>query len=111
MWEGIGLGAAVSGLNGLGAWLFLRWAFSKKSTLFMQIFFGGMVGRLMLVSAISLLLLEYTPVHRMAYAGSLMVCYLFFLIAEVVFIHQKAKKERAHRIENIPLKNNDPRKG
>lgn len=105
MWEGIGLGIAVAGLNGLGAWLFLRWAFGKKFTLFMQIFFGGMVGRLMLVGAISLLLLKFTSVHRMAYVGSLMACYMFFLIGEVILILLKTKKEREHRTENRPQGN------
>jgi len=90
MWAGIVVGIAIAGLNGLGAWLILWWALKKNPVRFIQIFFGGMVGRLVLVGAASFLVLKFTSVHRAGYVGGLMGFYLLFLIAEVIFIHRQA---------------------
>jgi len=97
MWEGIGVGFAVATLNGLAAWLILRYGLSKGGNLFMQIFLGGMVGRLLLVSATCLLLLLFTSIHRVAFTGSLMGGYVLFLIAEVAYILKKGVEKQQEK--------------
>jgi len=92
MWEGIGVGCTVAVLNGLVAWLLLRRAFARGGPLFMQIFLGSMAGRLILVGAVSFLLLQFTDIHRTAYAGSLMAGYLIFLVAEVAYVQYRAAR-------------------
>jgi hypothetical protein len=94
MGTGIGIGLAVAAMNGLAAWLLLRWAFTREVRLFVPLFFGGMVGRLLLTGALSLILLLFTPIHRLAYAGSLLVGYLIFLAAEVGYIQYMFKKKK-----------------
>jgi len=94
MWEGIGVGLTVAALNGLVAWLILQYGLSKGGTLFMQIFLGGMVARLLLVSATCLLLLLFTSIHRVGFTGSLMGGYVLFLIAEVAYILKKEASKR-----------------
>lgn len=94
MWEGLIAGMAVAGLNGLVAWLILRWAFDKSMMSFMKGVMGGMVGRLFLVGIASFLVLKFTAVDRVAYVAGLMAVYLFFLVVEIVFILRKTKKSK-----------------
>ena len=91
-WEGIAAGVAVASLSGAGALLLLRRALPKPFVPFMQVFFGGMVGKLLLVGTASFLLLKFTSVHRAAYLVSLVICYLLFLAGEVVFLHRKGRE-------------------
>lgn len=97
MWKGIGIGLSVAVLNGLIAWLLLRWSLARGGMLFVPVFLGGMVGRLFLVGAISILLLQYTSVHRAAYAASLLGGYLIFLVVEVVYVQRKGKDRKVEK--------------
>ena len=94
MWEGLIAGMAVAGLNGLVAWLILRWAFDKSMMSFMKGVMGGMVGRLFLMGIASFLVLTFTAVDRVAYFAALMAVYLLFQIVEIVFILRKTKKSK-----------------
>lgn len=103
MWTGIGAGLAVAALNGLGAWMLLRWAMTREERFFPQIFLGGVAGRLILVGGISLVVLLLMPIHRGGYVGSLLAGYLIFLVAEVIYLQKWLKKKKMYAVENNQL--------
>jgi len=103
MWTGIGVGLAVATLNGLAAWLLLRWATTRGERFFTQIFLGGVAGRLILVGGISLVVLLLVPIHRGGYVGSLLAGYLIFLVIEVIYLQKWLKKKKMYALENNRL--------
>ena len=104
MWTGIGVGLTVAVLNGLVSWLLLlRWAVTRGDRFFVQIFLGGITGRLILVGGISLLVLLLLPIHRVGYVVSLLAGYLVFLIAEVLYLQNRLKKKKMDTAENDRL--------
>ena len=103
MWTGIGVGLTVAVLNGLVSWLVLRWAVTRGDRFFVQIFLGGITGRLILVGGISLLVLLLLPIHRVGYVVSLLAGYLVFLIAEVLYLQNRLKKKKMDTAENDRL--------
>lgn len=100
MWTGAILGIAVAALNGLGAWLIMRWALNKDSLTFMKFTLGGMVGRFLLVGALSALLLIYITMHKGFYVGGLMITYVIFQSLEVrLLLKKKKRKEPAEEAD------------
>jgi hypothetical protein len=94
MWEGIVAGAAVAGLNGLGAWWTIHWTFDKSFQTFLKVFMGGILLRLVLVGAGTFLLLWYTSIHKIAFIGALIVTFVVFQIGEIVFLLRRLRKEK-----------------
>lgn len=94
MGQGIGLGIAIVALNGLGAWFLLRWGWRQRPAVFIRVFFGGMVGRLLLVGVASFSVLAFTQVHRLGFAAGLLGAYFLFLVAEVLFVRHQLRRQR-----------------
>ena len=94
MFESIVAGAAVAGLNGLGAWWTIHWTFDRSFQTFLKVFMGGVLLRLALVGVGTFLLLWYTSIHKMAYTGALIVTFIIFQIVEIVFLLKRIKKEK-----------------
>lgn len=94
MLEGIIAGAALAGLNGLGAWWTIHWTFDKSFQTFLKVFMGGVLLRLALVGLGTFLLLWYTSIHKMAYTGALIITFIIFQIVEIVFLLKRIKKEK-----------------
>ncbi|MBM3279103.1 MAG: hypothetical protein FJY95_13620 [Candidatus Handelsmanbacteria bacterium] len=86
MWEGVIAGVAVAALNGLGAWLLIRWAFDRDNQTFVLAVLGGTGVRLALVMAISVGIFKFTELQAGAYMGSLIVSFLVFQVWEIALV-------------------------
>ena len=62
MWGGLVCGVGLALLNGLIAWLSIRWTWNSPPQRFFKLFFGGMVLRFVLTVAASAALLLVAPV-------------------------------------------------
>ena len=97
MWTSMLAGVAVAALNGLLAWWLAAWSFSKDSSTFMMAVLGGMGARLVLVTAISVILFKFTNVQPVFYLAALMTIFFAVQALEIVFFLKKLRREREKR--------------
>lgn len=96
MWEGVIAGVAVASLNGLAAWMLIRWAFDRDNQLFVLAVLGGMGVRMALVVAVSVGVFKFTPLPAGAYLGGLIVAFLVFQVLEIaLLLRRRAGAKRA----------------
>ena len=94
MWEGVVAGSAVGLVNGVVAWILLRWSADRDMLAFLKAVLGGMVGRLLFVAIASLLIIKLTAVDRVAYAVALLAVYLVSLLVEVLVIVGRTRSDK-----------------
>jgi hypothetical protein len=92
MWQGIGLGAAISVVTGLVTWVLFRWALGRGAVIFTRVFIAGIGVRLLVVGAAALLVLGLTEVHRLGFGAGLVGTYLVLLIGEVAYLLRRAQR-------------------
>ncbi len=96
MWEAVIAGVAVATVNGLAAWLLIRWAFERDNQLFVLAVLGGMGVRLALVGAVSVGVFKFTQLPAGAYLGGLIVAVLVFQVLEIAWLlRRRAGAKRA----------------
>lgn len=86
MWQAVMAGVAVAALNGLAAWMLIRWAFDRDNQLFVLAVLGGMGVRMALVVAISVGVFKFTELPAGAYLGGLTVAFLVFQVLEIAWL-------------------------
>ncbi len=99
MWEGLMTGVAVAGINGLAAWLLIRWAFEKNNQVFILAVLGGMGVRLALVAAISVGVFKFTQLPAGAYLGGLISAFFICQIMEIVLLLRRRAGEGRDKTE------------
>jgi hypothetical protein len=82
-------GYLISLLNALLGYKLNTMAFNKSVKSFMVLVFGGMGIRLMMVSIILLILLQFTQLEAMSLVGSVFFFYVLFITIEIYFLHTK----------------------
>lgn len=92
MWQGFGLGAAISLVTGLVTWVLFRWALGRGPVFFTRVFVAGIGGRLLVVGAVALLVLSLTKVHRLGFGAGLVGTYLVLLAGEVAYLLRRARR-------------------
>jgi len=95
IWASVAAGVAVAGVNGLAAWLALRWAWSRPR-LVVPVVLGGMAVRLLAVGAASGLLLAFADLDAAYYAGSLILAFLVIQAVEIAAILRRSAADRGN---------------
>ena len=95
MWGGLVCGVGLALLNGLIAWLSIRWTWNSRPQRFFKLFFGGMVLRFVLTVAASAALLLVAPVDPGYFVAGLGATYIFILVIEIVAVVRRTERERA----------------
>ena len=90
--EGVAVGAAIGGLNGLAGWLTIRGTFDREFRTFMIVFMGGMLLRLLFVAAVTFAILALTEVHRFGYVGGLIAAVIAAQVIEVTALVKRSRK-------------------
>ncbi len=87
-----GIGLAL--VNGLIAWMSIRWTWNSRPQLFVKVFLGGMALRLVLVAAASAILLLVTPIHPGYFVAGLGTTYILVLVVEIVAVVRRNEREK-----------------
>lgn len=82
-------GYLISLLNALLGYKLNTMAFNRSVKSFMILVFGGMGIRLMIVSLLMLILLQFTSLDAMSLVGSVFFFYVLFITIEIYFLHTK----------------------
>lgn len=82
-------GYLISLINALLGYKLNTMAFNKSVKSFMILVFGGMGIRLMIVSLLLLILLQFTSLDAMSLVGSVFFFYVLFITIEIYFLHTK----------------------
>jgi hypothetical protein len=93
IWVSVAAGVGVAAANGLAAWLALRWAWSRPR-LVVPVVLGGMAVRLVAVGAASGLLVAFTNLDAVYYAGSLIFTFLVIQAVEIAAIVRRSAADR-----------------
>ncbi len=91
--EGLACGVGLALINGLIAWLSIRWTWNRRTQLFVQVFLGGMALRMMMTVAASALLLMLTPIHPGYFVAGLGITYILVLVLEIVAVVRRNNRE------------------
>ena len=94
-WEGLACGVGLALVNGIIAWASIQWTWSRRTQLFIKVFLGGMVLRLIIVVAASAILLTLTPIDPGYFVAGLAATYILVQILEVVAVLRRNERERA----------------
>jgi hypothetical protein len=84
-----GAGALIAMLNVLAGYAAIEYAIHRSHTTFLMVVLGGMGVRLLLMLGALVWLILGVGMHAIALTVSLLVCYLVFLVIEVLFIQKR----------------------
>ena len=96
IWAGLACGIGLALVNGVIAWLSIRWTWNSRPQLFVKVFLGGMALRLVLMAAVSAILLLVTPIHPGYFIAGLGTTYILVMILEIVAVVRRNERERQH---------------
>lgn len=82
-------GAVMSAVNFLLGFTSVEYAFDKSHTTFLKIVLGGMVGRLLAMTAVVLLLIKVYSYDALALMLALLGYYVINLTFEIIFLQKK----------------------
>ena len=82
-------GALLATVNVLLGYAAIEYSFGKSTTTFFKYVLGGMGIRFAMMAGVLVVLIKAYDYHAGALVGSMGVCYLVFLILEVMFIQKK----------------------
>jgi hypothetical protein len=85
----IAAGGVMSVVHALMGYLLVEWGFEKKSTTFLKIVLGGMVVRLLLMTAVVLVLLRVYHYDAFSLMISLLLYYVINLVLEIYLLQRK----------------------
>ena len=94
MWAGVVLGLLLAAANAVAALVVLRLALRRSAPRSVHLVLGGMVVRLLLVGAATLVVLIFTQVHRIGFSAALLAGYLVFLGIEVAYLQRFGARPR-----------------
>lgn len=95
-WVAALAGVAVAAASALISWAGLRLT-ARRPGLVVAAVLGGTMVRLLLVAAASIGLLWFADAHPTGYAAGLVLAYLAFLAAEILFVARGAFRPGARR--------------
>ena len=99
-WTSALLGIALGVANAAAAYALYRVGRGKPHQAFLKVVFGGMVVRLVVVTAVIGLVLLLLPVHRLAFAAGFLLAFALGTATEVLIIQRPAL--RAQRPASRP---------
>lgn len=82
-------GALLATANVMAGFLSIEYGFEKSYTTFLKVVLGGMGIRMLAVLLVMLVLLMVLHLHAVAFVVSLLVCYLIFLVLEILYLQKK----------------------
>jgi hypothetical protein len=94
-WTSALLGVALGAANTAAAYALYRVGRERTQKAFLRIVFGGMVARLLAVTAVVGLVLVALPVHRLAFSGGFLAALAVGTAAEVLTIQRRAPRPGA----------------
>ncbi|MDX1420885.1 MAG: hypothetical protein R3181_13040 [Rubricoccaceae bacterium] len=90
LWTSVFAGVALGALNAAAAYALYRVGRQRAPKAFLSIVFGGMVARLLVVTAAIGLVLLLLPVDRLAFTGGFLVAFSLGTAAEVAILQRHA---------------------
>ena len=92
LWTSGLLGVALGAANAAASYVLWRMGRGRRQQAFLTIVFGGLVARLVAVTAVAALVLVGLPVHRLAFVGGLLAMFTAGTAAEVLLIQRHAER-------------------
>ena len=83
------IGAVLATANVLFGYATIEYSFDKSATTFLKFVLGGMGLRLLVLGLMIVLLVEGFHVHVGGLVWSLGICYVVFLVLEILFLQKK----------------------
>ena len=93
-WTSALLGVALGAANAAAAYALYRAGLGRSQKAFLQIVFGGMVARLLVVTVVIALVLLLLPVHHLAFAAGFLSAFAVGTAAEVLILQRRAARAR-----------------
>lgn len=90
LWTSVLTGLALGALNAAAAYALYRVGRRRDPKAFLSIVLGGMVARLLVVTAVIGLVLLLLPVDRLAFTGGFLVAFALGTAAEVAILQRHA---------------------
>jgi hypothetical protein len=85
----IGAGGLLATINVLAGFAAIEFSIGKPATVFMRYVLGGMGIRMLVMALTLVVLLKIFTFDPLALVGSLGICYVVFLVLEIMYIQRK----------------------
>jgi hypothetical protein len=95
--EGLFYGILVSVALAAGSFFSLRWALSRSYGTFLNVLFGGMLARLLIIGGVMVWAWRFSTINALAFTITVLVSYIVFQIVEVFVAQKQVRSARLVR--------------
>jgi hypothetical protein len=95
--EGLFYGILLSAALAAASFFSLRWAISRSYGTFMNVLFGGMLARLVVIGGVMVWAWRFSTINALAFTITVLAGYIVFQIVEVFVAQKQVRSERLVR--------------
>jgi hypothetical protein len=95
--EGLFYGILLSAVLAAGSFAALRWSISRSYGTFINVLFGGMLARLLIIGGAMVWAWRFSAINALVFTIAVLVCYVVFQVVEVFVAQKQVRSARLAR--------------